>query len=485
MRAFYNKPHRRVRSQDGKIMNTRTKEHKRKMEVDIPNIVLSDNEKDRNVISFGNEEKSPIDGVEVIRSNEKSIEKVPEPQTSFEDFLLSSPKSQSSGVIKLEEKKPLSPPPSPPKSKKEEYNFDDITSFINPIKKKHDIEPTPQEESYKSDNESYNESYKYVDSPKSQKSYQSSWGGNDNEQSSTQFRHQDEEKQSLLIELQRLEHKGVRLTRTFSMKNSLEDIRFEVEKQKDLIMREESVKWMQNALITFVHGVEIMNNKFDPIGAKLNGWSNSVMEDISSYESIFERLHEKYKGSVEMAPELELLLTLAQSAFMFHLMETIFKSASPFLGQAIRSDPNLMNGLMGATARAADQSRKQVPQPPPQASNTPMTGPSFNIGDILGPIMGMAGGMGGMPGMPGSMPAPNRSGPMPHPGPQVIPPGNNAFREAMDRPPPPPMSTREPPRRSAFQDDSDRFSIASSKSDGSEIRAPTIEEKSNKKTIYM
>jgi hypothetical protein len=255
-------------------------------------------------------------------------------------------------------------------------------------------------------------------------------------------------------------------------------------------MQEESVKWMQNMLITSVHGIEILNKKFDPVGAKLNGWSNSVMEDIGSYEGIFERLHEKYTGSVEMAPELELLMTLAQSAFMFHLMETIFKGALPNLGAAIQSDPNLMKGLMGATARAADATKQQHQQPVPQASNVPMGGPSFNIGEMLGPLMGglMGGGM------------PNRSGPMSGGGmpgmPSVQPMGQNAFREAMGRPPPQPMNTRDPPVYNPkpptprYVDDSDRFSIASSRSDGSEIKAHNItitsgKNNSKRKTIIL
>jgi hypothetical protein len=245
------------------------------------------------------------------------------------------------------------------------------------------------------------------------------------------------------------------------MKTPIDDLRFELSKQKSIIEEEESVKFMRNALITFVHGVEILNKKFDPIGAKLNGWSNSVMEDIGSYEGIFQRLHEKYRGSVEMAPELELLLTLVQSAFMFHLMETIFKGAIPNLGSAIASDPNLVNGLARAAAKAADQGRQQqVPQP---ANSVPMGGPSFNLGEMLGPLMGGLMGAGGMGGMGPSM------GGM---GPKIPPMGNNMFREAMQNPPPQPMQTRERP----MEDDSDRFSLASSTSGASMIQqAPTIQ----------
>lgn len=51
------------------------------------------------------------------------------------------------------------------------------------------------------------------------------------------------------------------------------------------------------------------------------------------------------------------------------------------------------------------------------------------------------------------------------------PMGSNMFREAMSNPPPQPMPTRERP----MEDDSDRFSLASSTSGGSVIQSPTIQ----------
>ena len=492
-----------------------------------PNIVLSNTEKERNVISFGNNKNSVIEGIEVIRPDEN--------QASFEDFLANN-SPQNSVASGFKKEKPSPQPtnkkitkidiPQPPMERKDSFSssivsreepnkesttFENLTSFMNPEKQKpnENIENTNDNGGgyYSSDDESYKKADSSIGSPRSRTSYQNYQQYNEpnepTENSNDRWRREEEEKQELLIKLQQLESKGVRLSRSFSMKSKLDDIKFEFESQKAVIEQEESVKFMQNALITFTHGVEIMNKKFDPIGAKLSGWSGSVMEDIGSYEGIFERLHEKYKGSVEMAPELELLMTLAQSAFMFHLMESMFKGALPNLRSNIQSDPNLMQGLMGATARAADQTNNQRQNnPQPSNSQPTMSGPSFDIAGMMGPLMsglmgGMGGGMGGLGGLGGAMP--NRSGPMGPgpsqvpPGPSVVPPGVNAFREAMNQPPPPPMSTREVPRKyppkSSRGDDNDRFSIASSNSDGSEITnnlfSESSDKKSKKKTYIM
>ena len=474
-----------------------------------PNIQITTTDKDRTVISFGNTE-NVIEGIEVIRPDEKAV-------SSFD--LGSPPQSP----------KPPAPPPAPkiekmssqvqvssaPKPPPMEFTFESLGSFVNTSKQKPKEQEPQRDDSSVGSKSSESASYgsgggggsggygggsggnyasggsggygsgggygggSYAsDSPRSYASETRSVDPNES------VRREEQEKQEILIKLQQLENKGVKLSRGFTMKSHIDDLRFELSKQKSLIEEEESVKFMRNALITFVHGVEILNKKFDPIGAKLNGWSNSVMEDIGSYEGIFQRLREKYRGSVEMAPELELLLTLAQSAFMFHLMETIFKGAIPNLGSAIASDPNLVNGLMRATAKAADQGRQPQPQVPQPANAAQpqgaFGGPSMNLGDLLGPLMGglmgaggMGGGMGGggMGGMGGSRGAGGAFSES-FPGPKVPPMGNNMFREAMSNPPPPPMATREP---SIVEDDSDRFSIASSTSGGSMIQSPMVQ----------
>jgi hypothetical protein len=489
-----------------------------------PTITFTNPNTDRNIVSLGKNENF-TNGIEIIRENESPTIVEKKPPTKME-------KPAGNGLIKTGIKHTTILPPvekvkraasitssissgpptyNPKKNESKVYNFDDLTSFINPDKQKHQTDDASQKSAYSDSQKSTysndkKDSYYHHSNPfdnrsvgsKSVDSYNQSYKQHyqqePREDTETKWRREEEEKQEILIKLQQLESKGVRLSREFSMKSKLEDLNFELERQKAVISEQESVKFMQNSLVTFVHGVEIMNKKWDPIGAKLNGWSNSVMEDIGSYEGIFERLHEKYQGSVEMAPELELLMTLAQSAFMFHLMETIFKGALPNLGAAIQSDPNLMKGLMSATARAADVGNVPTRQAPtshvPQPSNVPMQGPSFNIGEMLGPLMGsMMGGVGAA-GM-------NRQGPMG--GGPTVPPmgmGVNAFRSAMDRAPPQPMSTREvyqereknyvPPRsrrsrsRDPFEDDLDRFSIASSKSDGSEIRSNNITITTNK-----
>ena len=103
-------------------------------------------------------------------------------------------------------------------------------------------------------------------------------------------------------------------------------------------------------LITFCSGIEFLNGRFDPINAKLDGWSESVHENIVDYDEVFEELHEKYSGSGEMAPELKLIMMVGGSAFMYHLTNTMFKSSLPGMGDIMKQNPDLMKQFASAAA---------------------------------------------------------------------------------------------------------------------------------------
>ena len=58
-----------------------------------------------------------------------------------------------------------------------------------------------------------------------------------------------------------------------------------------------------------------------------------------------------------MAPELRLLFTLFGSAFMFHLSNTMFKSALPGVGDIMKQNPDLMQQFGQAAATSMGKSQ--------------------------------------------------------------------------------------------------------------------------------
>jgi len=171
----------------------------------------------------------------------------------------------------------------------------------------------------------------------------------------------ERKKQEILVKLMGLEKKGVVLTKTYSLRNNLDELEYEYEIHKKAAELEASVHFQQKILMAAVTGVEFLNKKFDPIGAKLEGWSESVMDGINDYEEIFKELHEKYSGEGQMPPELRLLVTLVGSGFMFHLTNSLFKSATiPGIDSVLKSNPNIMKDVMGAMGSMMNQQQQVV-----------------------------------------------------------------------------------------------------------------------------
>lgn len=210
------------------------------------------------------------------------------------------------------------------------------------------------------------------------------------------------EKREILYQLERLENKGFRLPRKFTIQSDLEEMRAEYHR----VLREKevdaSVRFQRKMLMAFVTGIEFLNTRFDPFDVKLDGWSEQVHENVTDYDDIFEELHDKYKGTgKKMAPELRLLMSLSGSAFMFHLTNSMFKkSPLPDVEQVLRANPDLMKQFQRASV---NELGKNMGMPAPAAGGGGMSG-------LFGMMSNMMGG--GGPPMP---PKPSMSTKRPSP----------------------------------------------------------------------
>lgn len=206
-------------------------------------------------------------------------------------------------------------------------------------------------------------------------------------------------KRELLYQLDRLERKGVKVPKKFTMASSLEEMQAEYDRLKTDRESEISVRFQRKMLMAIITGVEFLNSKFDPFDIKLDGWSESVNDQITEYDDVFEELYFKYRGKAKMAPEVKLMFMLSGSAFMFHLNNTMFRSAMPGIEQMMRQNPEFMKG-------------GQMP-PPPKQTSSPLGG----LGGLMGGLFGGGGGLsslfgafgGGAPTMPPPPPQPSNN----------------------------------------------------------------------------
>ena len=133
-----------------------------------------------------------------------------------------------------------------------------------------------------------------------------------------------------------------------TLESNYDEIEDEYEGALDDKRKRDSVKIQQNWLITMVNTIEYGNSMFDPFGVSLDGWGESISEDVDSYNEIFEELHEKYKGG-KMSPELSLLLRLGFSASVVHFSNKALSTAAPGFNDVIKQSPELMRMFTDAT----------------------------------------------------------------------------------------------------------------------------------------
>ena len=206
-------------------------------------------------------------------------------------------------------------------------------------------------------------------------------------------------KRKELTKIERCEKKGYKPSKKFSMADNYDDIVAERERLEDEKGCDESIKWQRKILMGVSTGIEYLNKIYDPFDLQLNGWSESVYENINDYDEVFEELYHKYKNKVKVAPEIKLIGMFAGSALMFHFSKTLFSKASdqvPGFDDVMKENPDLKAAYEQAALRKLNMNNNQ--------GNTPM---SSMIGNFLGnPMIGnMLGGLMNKP-QPQAPPAP-------------------------------------------------------------------------------
>ena len=273
--------------------------------------------------------KVPLNTLSMMANPKKNLGAI----SSEENSVTSSNSSETDDILKSNSNVSLSKHSSSSEEDDEEYTEDDYSSIAS-NRKGNKLSVSNTEDDEESEDESDDESDE-ESVPKKEKSYEEI----------------QQEKQKLLFNLERLQKQGYPPSKRYSMASSYEDMLFEhdrLKKQRDV---EKSIKFSRKILMAFVSGIEFLNGKFDYFDVRLEGWSENVMENVSDYDEVFEELHEKYGESVKMAPELKLIAMVAGSGFMFHLTNSLFKSASPKLSDILKQNPDIMKNISEAAAK--------------------------------------------------------------------------------------------------------------------------------------
>lgn len=127
-----------------------------------------------------------------------------------------------------------------------------------------------------------------------------------------------QEKIEMLTRISNMSRMGFTATRKWSMKDDIDDIRFECYRMTRENNSRKSVKNMQHMLITAATIVEFANSIVNPFNLKLEGFSKNLMLTVSDYDDSLEELHHKWSGKTSVGPEMTVLFTFVTSAIFHH-----------------------------------------------------------------------------------------------------------------------------------------------------------------------
>ena len=271
----------------------------------------------------------------------------------------------------------------------------EIEAFTNPVKRSRPTYQPPPQQFDDEDEEEEEDAGQFPDPP----------GGMQQEHQeevpSEGYTSIDDEKADLLNKLARLEKKGFTVNKRLNAYSDISEIRTEYKRIVYSIEAEQSIKFSRRMLIACVTGIEFINKRYNPFDVMLEGWSESVMENVDDYDGVFEELYVKYRSKMHVAPEIKLIMMLGGSGMMFHLTHSMFKAAMPNMNDVMKQNPDLVKNMMNAVKNTQqrqggareDPSQRPMTGPTVQgggdgsSSRREMQGPGLDISSLMGGIM--------------------------------------------------------------------------------------------------
>jgi hypothetical protein len=161
-------------------------------------------------------------------------------------------------------------------------------------------------------------------------------------------------------QLMYIKSNNCQLSKTYTIDSDYWEMCAEIKFHTDIKNREHGVELAKDFLVYSCTAVEFMNDRFDPFGVNLKGWSDHVKLTKNNYNDVLAELYEKYKGSgKKVEPEVKLMFMIMISAGSFHASKTIAKI--PGLEEIIKNNPELLANIESTI-------NKKINGPPPKSA---------------------------------------------------------------------------------------------------------------------
>ena len=137
------------------------------------------------------------------------------------------------------------------------------------------------------------------------------------------------EKQSVLLELERLKAQGLTLSKQYTVDDNLADMQFEIRRHMMHIDELNSISFMKDGLRLVFTGIETANRSLGPF-LELDGWGASASAELSThkYDATLSKLFRKYwRQGGSSPPEMELAMAVLGSMGSYHFKNKFFSSS--------------------------------------------------------------------------------------------------------------------------------------------------------------
>ena len=143
---------------------------------------------------------------------------------------------------------------------------------------------------------------------------------------------------------------------------------------------EKSVEMCKKMLVSFSSVFEYLNNRYDPFGLQMDGWSEHINDNKDEYDEVFEELYEKYQEKISCPPEIRLMMMVGGSAASFHVMSSMAKR----MGGGNRVPPQQQNYEKPYAEPTNNYNPKAAPRGPVNKNiSDPQNDENKDIQDIL------------------------------------------------------------------------------------------------------
>ena len=185
------------------------------------------------------------------------------------------------------------------------------------------------------------------------------------------------EKQDLLNRFHILKSGGTKLTKNYTIKSSLSELRMEMGRIEHDREKGYAMLKLRRQTLAFCGGAEkLIGSRIVPKVARgrLNGFSEFVLDNLNEYDPVFEKLSERYGGFLGGGstgnPILDLAIVMGSQIMMFMIMQYTSSSREPTEDEIRQKYPGLVKRV---GMEEAEKMRQNTPMPYQHQHSPPPT----------------------------------------------------------------------------------------------------------------